>query len=235
MASASGNPPGCLLWLSEQSLSNFSGRSFADQMVALVSPNPGSSVITTARSAIRRSNSTCANIMCRNACVKGAISELSGSGKKRTEATRCCVGSWGHGRRRDTIVSGWTWRALQASNPTHEDAPYDHHARRPTPRDAVALVELRALPTSRAAGVRGRCYPLGPRCVEQRPAGARALHALRPQRRDAPTSRLGRGERRLHAISGALTLLEAGFITLALGRNEADRSGVPYRPVRQSL
>jgi hypothetical protein len=43
----------------------------------------------------------------------------------------------------------------------HEDAPRDDNARRPAPRDAVAVAELRALSAPRAVGLRCRRHPLG--------------------------------------------------------------------------
>ena len=45
-----------------------------------------------------------------------------------------------------TIFSGCTHRARRRSDRRHEDAPRDHHARRPAPRDALAVAELRVLP-----------------------------------------------------------------------------------------
>jgi hypothetical protein len=77
-------------------------------------------------------------------------------------------------RARTTIGSGWTRHEPRASNKAHEDPSRHHHARRPAPRDALALAELRALPAARATGVRGRGHPLGPRRVERRAAATRA-------------------------------------------------------------
>jgi hypothetical protein len=61
-----------------------------------------------------------------------------------------------------TRLGGWPRRARRASDRGHEDAPRQHHARRPAPHDAVAVALLPALSASRSAGVRGRCHLLGP-------------------------------------------------------------------------
>jgi hypothetical protein len=90
-----------------------------------------------------------------------------------------------------TSTGGWTRRVYRASNRRIEDAPRHHHARRPTPCDALALVELRALPAPHAAGVRRRGHPLGPRRVERRAARASALHRLRKRGREDPASWVG--------------------------------------------
>jgi hypothetical protein len=85
----------------------------------------------------------------------------SKAGAQARSTRACCGGSWGHIRRRDTIPSGWTRPALRGANTAHEDAPRDHNARRPAPRDAVAVAELRALSAPRAVGLRCRRHPLG--------------------------------------------------------------------------
>jgi hypothetical protein len=79
------------------------------------------------------------------------------------------------------------------------------------------MAELRALPAPRAAGLRGRCHPLGPRRVKRRAARARALHRVRTQGRDHTASGLGRRGRRLPAVPNGQRLsdLTAAFVLSA--------------------
>jgi hypothetical protein len=94
----------------------------------------------------------------------------------------------------------WTWRTWRVSNTAHE-------ASRATTtlgdlqRATVAMAELRAMPALRAAGVRCRRHPLGPRRVERRLAAARALYRVRTRGCYPSASQLGRCRRRLSTVS----------------------------------
>ena len=66
------------------------------------------------------------------------------------------------------------------------------HPRRSTARDALAVGDLRALPTSHADGACAVDHPVGPRQLERHAASFGPLHPMRWQRRRDPNSGLGR-------------------------------------------
>jgi hypothetical protein len=75
-------------------------------------------------------------------------------------------------------------------------------ARRAARRDALGLDALRPVPAQGAVRLRGRRDPLGRKRNQRQASAMRALHRMRPQRRDTATSGMGRRQHRLSAVSG---------------------------------
>jgi len=75
-------------------------------------------------------------------------------------------------------------------------------ARRPAPRDTVAMALLRKMPAPLAARLRRACDPVGRWHFQRQAEAICALHRVRPQRGDHSASGLGRRRHWLPAVPG---------------------------------